>query len=71
MDNEQSLSLPLTQTAFDWVTTTHLILIALFAVGAIAILIRGRHLRRKRREADAQVEENNGIIEGDTPPPEP
>lgn len=64
-NNEQSLLL--TDTGWDWVTTTHLVLIALFAVGAVLILIWGRHLRRKRLEADEEIEENNEIVEGETP----
>lgn len=65
-NNEQSILL--TATGWDWVTTTHLVLIALFAIGAVLILIWGRHLRRKRLEADAEIEENNEIVEGETPP---
>ncbi|PKP91561.1 MAG: hypothetical protein CVT77_11870 [Alphaproteobacteria bacterium HGW-Alphaproteobacteria-16] len=42
-------------------TTLHFVLIALFAVGAIAILIRGRYLKRLRKEADAEIVENNEI----------
>lgn len=42
-------------------TTLHFILIALFAVGAVAILIRGRRLKRLRREADAEIVESNEI----------
>lgn len=64
-NNEQSLLL--TDTGWDWVTTTHLVLIALFAVGAVLILIWGRHLRRKRLEADEEIEENNEIVESETP----
>jgi len=64
--NTQSLTLA--SMGLDWVTTTHLVLIVLFAIGAVAILIWGRHLRRMRQEADAEIEENNEIIEGDTPP---
>lgn len=69
--NEQSLSVTLTRTAFDWVTATHFVVIVLLAIGAIAILIWGRHLRRMRREADAEVVENNENCEGDGHPPEP
>lgn len=65
--NEQSLSL--TSMGLDWVTTTHLVFIVLFAIGAVAILIWGRHLRRKRREADAEVEENNESAGDEAPPP--
>jgi uncharacterized protein (DUF58 family) len=68
--NEQSLSLLLTGTGLDWVTTTHLVLIALFAVGAVMILIWGRHLRRQRLEAEREVEENNESA-GDEASPEP
>jgi len=64
-NNEQSLLL--TDTGLDWVTTTHLVLIALFAVGAVLILIWGRHLRRKRLEADEEIEENNEVVESETP----
>ena len=64
--NAQSVSL--TSDPFAWVTTTHFVLIGLFAIGAVLILIWGRHLRRKRREADAEIEENNEIVEGETPP---
>lgn len=64
--NAQSLSL--TNDPLEWVTATHFVVIGLFAVGAVLILIWGRHLRRKRREADAQVEENNEIVGGETPP---
>lgn len=64
-NNEQSILL--TATGWDWVTTTHLVLIALFAVGAVLILIWGRHLRRKRLEADEEIEENNEIVESETP----
>jgi len=64
--NAQSVSL--TSDPFAWVTTTHFVFIALFAIGAVLILIWGRHLRRKRREADAEIEENNEIVEGETPP---
>lgn len=64
-NNEQSILL--TATGWDWVTTTHLVLIALFAVGAVLILIWGRHLRRKRLEADEEIEDNNEIVENETP----
>jgi ABC-type transport system involved in Fe-S cluster assembly fused permease/ATPase subunit len=64
-NNEQSILL--TPTGWDWVTTTHLVLIALFAIGAVLILIWGRHLRRKRMEADAEIEVNNEIVESETP----
>ncbi len=64
-NNEQSILL--TATGWDWVTTTHLVLIALFAIGAVLILIWGRHLRRKRLEADEEIEENNEIVESETP----
>jgi hypothetical protein len=64
--NTQSLTLA--SMGLDWVTTTHLVLIVLFAIGAVAILIWGRHLRRMRQEADAEIEENNEIIEDETPP---
>ena len=64
-NNEQSLLL--TDTGLDWVTTTHLVLIALFAIGAVLILIWGRHLRRKRLEADEEIEENNEVVESETP----
>lgn len=67
--NAQSVSL--TSDPFAWVTTTHFALIGLCAIGAIAILIWGRHLRRKRKEADQAVEENNEIVEGEAAPPEP
>ena len=68
--NQQSLSLA--SMGLDWVTTTHLVLIALCAVGATIILIWGRHLRRQRIEADEAVEENNESVEGnETPPREP
>ena len=66
--NQQSLSLA--SIGLDWVTTTHLVFIALFAIGAVAILIWGRHLRRKRREADEQLEENNEAADQENPPPE-
>lgn len=66
--NQQSLSLA--SMGLDWVTTTHLVFIALFAIGAIAILIRGRYLRRKRLEADEAIEENNETIKDEAPPPE-
>ncbi len=66
--NEQSLSLLLTDTGLDWVTTTHLVLIALFAVGAVTILIWGRHLRRKRLEAEREIEENNENVEDEARP---
>ena len=68
-DNAQSISL--TGDPFAWVTTTHFVVIGLCALGAIAILIWGRHLRRKRQEADAELEANNEIVEGETRPPEP
>ncbi|APR52363.1 hypothetical protein CA223_12640 [Sphingomonas koreensis] len=68
-DNAQSISL--TSDPFAWVTTTHFVVIGLCALGAIAILIWGRHLRRKRQEADAELEGNNEIVEGETRPPEP
>jgi hypothetical protein len=67
--NAQSLSL--TGDPLEWVTATHLTLIGLCALGAVAILIWGRHLRRKRQEADAELTENNEIAESETHPPEP
>lgn len=66
--NAQSVSL--TSDPFAWVTTTHFVLIGLCAIGAIAILVWGSHLRRKRLEADEAVEENNEIVEGEERPPE-
>ena len=65
-DNAQSISL--TSDPFAWVTTTHFVVIGLFAIGAVLILVWGNHLRRKRREADAEIEENNETIESETPP---
>lgn len=69
--NEQSLSISLAGTAFDWVTATHLALVALFAIGAVAILIWGRHLRRQRRRAEEQAGENNEVGKGEDGPPGP
>ncbi len=69
VSNAQSLSL--TNDPFEWVTATHFVVIGLCALGAIAILIWGRRLRRKRQEADAELEGNNGIVEGEARPPEP
>ena len=63
--NAQSLSL--TSDPLEWVTATHFVVIGLCAIGAIAILVWGRHLRRKRREADAELEENNEGVEDETP----
>jgi hypothetical protein len=63
--NAQSLSL--TNDPLEWITATHFVVIGLFAVGAVLILIWGRHLRRQRRKADAEVEQNNDIVEGETP----
>lgn len=64
--NEQSLSL--TSDSLEWVTTTHFVLIGLLAIGAVLMLIWGRHLRRMRQEADAEIEENNEIVENETHP---
>lgn len=66
--NERSLTLA--SMGLDWVTTTHLVFITLFAIGAVAILIWGRHLRRQRLKANEAVEENNEAVE-ETPPPAP
>ncbi|WP_447726943.1 hypothetical protein [Sphingomonas koreensis] len=65
--NEQSLSL--TTDSLEWVTTTHFLLIGLFAIGAVMILIWGRHLRRARLKAEEEVEANNEIVEDEAPPP--
>ena len=67
--NAQSLSF--ISDPLEWVTATHFVVIGLCALGAIAILIWGRHLRRRRQEADAEVAENNEIVEGEERPPEP
>ncbi|HEY0624315.1 hypothetical protein [Sphingomonas sp.] len=67
--NQQSLTL--SSMGLDWVTTTHLVFIVLFAIGAVAILIWGRHLRRKRQQADARIEENNEAVDDDAPSPPP
>lgn len=64
-------SVILTSDPLEWVTATHFVIIGLCAIGAIAILIWGRHLRRKRQEAEAEVAENNEIVEGEERPPEP
>lgn len=67
--NAQSLSI--TSDPLAWVTTTHFVMIGLFALGAVMILIWGRHLRRKQREAEETIEENNESVGGEAPPPEP
>ena len=55
---------------FGWVTVTHLVVIAICAIGAIAILIWGRRLRRQRQEAEREIAESNDEPNG-APPPEP
>ncbi|MCW4461719.1 hypothetical protein OK349_08355 [Sphingomonas sp. BT-65] len=62
----ESLSPAGAASMFGWVTVTHLIVVALCAVGAIAILVWGRRLRRKRLEAERTREEDAGR---DQPPP--
>ncbi|WP_423604787.1 hypothetical protein [Sphingomonas sp. MS122] len=44
---------------FEWVTVTHLVIIALCAVGAIAIIVIGRRLLRRRIEAQRELEARN------------
>ncbi len=50
---------------FEWVTITHLVFIALFAAGAIAILVWGRRLYRERRRSERERERHEA---GDEPP---
>lgn len=50
------------------VTTLHFVIIALFALAAIAVLIRGRRLRRLRKDADAEIIESNEIEDRDNTP---
>ena len=68
MESTDSTTPAAAASMFGWVTTTHLVVIALCAVGAIAILIWGRHLRRQRREAEKDVVENNEELNGGHPP---
>ncbi|MEG3153250.1 hypothetical protein U1769_25490 [Sphingomonas sp. ZT3P38] len=49
-------------------TTIHFILIAIFAAGAIAILARGRFLKRRRGRANQQHAQNNEASEAPLPP---
>lgn len=51
---------------FEWVTVTHLVFIALFAAGAIAVLVWGRRLYRERRRSERERERRAA---GDEPPP--
>ena len=55
----ESLSPAGAATMFGWVTVTHLIIVALCAVGAIAFLVWGRRLHRKRIEAERDLAEKN------------
>ena len=55
---------------FGWVTATHLVILAICAMGAITILIWGRHLRRRRQEAEKEIAESTDEPNGG-PPPEP
>lgn len=41
---------------FEWVTVTHLIIVALCAVGAVAIIVIGRRLLRRRIKARQELE---------------
>lgn len=61
----ESLSPASAASMFGWVTATHLVVVALCAIGAIAILIWGRRLRRKRLEAERTLEDTDR----DRPPP--
>jgi hypothetical protein len=51
---------------FEWVTITHLVFIALFAAGAIAMLVWGGRLYRERRRSERERERRET---GDEPPP--
>lgn len=41
---------------FEWVTVTHLVIVALCAVGAVAIIVIGRRLLRRRIKARQELE---------------
>jgi hypothetical protein len=48
---------------FEWVTVTHLVIVALCAVGAVAIIVVGRRLLRRRLEAERELEKRNPDID--------
>lgn len=48
---------------FEWVTVTHLVIVALCAVGAIAIIVIGRRLRLRRIEAEQELEAHSAEID--------
>ena len=70
MEPSDSVTPASAASMFGWVTATHLAVIAICAAGAIAILIWGRHLRRKRIEAE-KARAENGDERNDGSPPEP
>ncbi|WP_343518536.1 hypothetical protein [Sphingomonas sp.] len=56
---QQAESAAGTAAMFEWVTVTHLVIVALCAVGAIAIIVVGRRLLRRRIESQRELEERN------------
>ena len=56
---QQAEAITGTAAMFEWVTVTHLVIVALCAVGAIAIIVIGRRLLRRRMEARRELEERN------------
>lgn len=48
---------------FEWVTVTHLVIVALCAIGAVAIIVIGRRLLRRRIEAERELEARNPEVD--------